>query len=143
MKTLVYLFLAIVSAIVFAFCAYASIEAWNHGTDEADAIKAAYTGETKGKKVAQESYLKYFPRPSTYYRATFVYEVDGETYQMKTDTGIELWDEEEVHYDVNDPAKCYVGQYPPMEDESTDYWGPAAVAFVMAIVFGAGVLGFY
>ena len=38
---------------------------------------------TKGRKIAQESYIKYWFHLTRYYRATFEYEVDGKTYQAE------------------------------------------------------------
>ena len=143
MKGLLFLLLALISAVACCFYAYTGVAEWNRGTEAADTLKAAYTGETKGQKVAQEMYRTGFMYRTTHYRATFVYEVDGKTYQAKTDTSIEPWDEEEVHYDIANPAQAYVGQYPPIESNSSDYFGPAVVALVIAIVFGVGALGFF
>ena len=143
MKTLIYLFLAVVSAIVFVYAAYNGVQEWNRSDAVAEMQEDAYTGETKGRKIAQESYIKYWFHLIRYYRATFEYEVDGKTYQAEVDSGLEPWDEEEVHYVPDDPATCYVGQFPSREDESGDYFGTAVVAGVMAAVFGAGALGFY
>ena len=141
MGRLVFLFVALIAAGVFVFYAHAGVEEWNRGGAAAEVLKEAYTSETKGKKVSQESYIKYYIHFTRYYRAPFVYEVNGKTYQAKTDTGIELWDEEEVHYDPADPAKCYVGQYPRQEDDSGECFGIAVVALVTAIVFGGKALG--
>lgn len=144
MHRLVFLIIALIAAIVFVVYAKAGVEEWNRGSEVADAIKEAYTGETKGKKVAQEKYYKlYFPHFHRQYRATFVYEVDGEAYQVETDTNLEPWDEEEVHYDPADPSKCYVGFSSRMEDDSGDYFGIAIVGLVIAIVFGATALGYF
>lgn len=63
--------------------------------------------------------------------------MDGQTYQKEIDTGLEPWDEEEVHYDPADPSKCYVGHYARQThgDDSGTYLGIAVVALVIAVVF--------
>ena len=61
--------------------------------------------------------------------------MNGKTYHTQTDTGIEPWAEEEVHYNPADPAQCYVGLYPQQEDDSGTYLGIAVAAFIIAIVF--------
>ncbi|MCI6232452.1 MAG: hypothetical protein MR630_07580 [Selenomonas sp.] len=143
MHRLVFLIVALVAAVVFVFYAKAGVEEWNRADAETDVLEEAYTGETKGKKVAQETYVKFWFHYTRYYRATFVYEVDGKSYQAETDTGMEMWDEEEVHYDPANPAKCYVGQYARQEDDSGNSFGIAIVALVLAIVFAAGGCGYF
>ena len=143
MRRLIYLLLALISAGVFVYYAWAGVQEWNRGGAAADALEEVYTGETKGKKIAQERYIKYYIKHVSYYRATFVYEVDGVTYQAKSDTGMEPWNEEEVHYDPANPAKSYVGQYAPQDDDSGTCFGVAVVALVIAIVCAAGVCGYF
>ena len=60
MRRLIYLLLALISAGVFVYYAWAGVQEWNRGGAAADALEEVYTGETKGKKIAQERYIKYF-----------------------------------------------------------------------------------
>ncbi len=132
MKKPVFLLVALVSFGFFFFYAHAGVEEWNRGDAAAAVLAETYTGETKGQKVSPKSYHDF---RATRYRAEFVYEVNGKTYHTQTDTGIEPWAEEEVHYNPADPAQCYVGLYPQQEDDSGTYLGIAVAAFIIAIVF--------
>lgn len=143
MKLLINLFLALVSAIVFVYAAYNTVVEWDRADMAAEEQKAAYTGETTGKKIAQDSYSAGSVHPHTRYRATFEYEVDGTTYQAEMDSGMEPRDEEDVHYVPGAPATCYVDQFPKKDDESGDYLGTAVVAGIMTFAFLGGALGFY
>ena len=53
MKGLLFLLVALISAVACCFYAYTGVAEWNRGTEAADTLKAAYTGETKGQKVVR------------------------------------------------------------------------------------------
>ena len=115
--------MALISLIVLILTVIGAIRAAGRVRAEREALAARCTGITTGHKENQESYTKFWfdfddQHSEVRYRTTFSYAVDGETLNTETDSGIEKLNEEDVHYDPDDPSVCYVDLYSAVDDSS-------------------------
>lgn len=134
--------LTLISVIALIVSVMGMMREWERVRAEENALVERCTAVTTGHKESQETYTKHWfdmddLHSEIRYKAVFSYIVNERAYYTETDNGIEKGDEEEIHYDPDDPSVCYVGLYPLIGNDNTGYYlGAAITALICAVVFG-------